>query len=99
MGHFTEVQTPELVEAEIHLDAGATEIEIWSSGPHLAVDWLEFEGPLDADGALPPGRDKFYTCDPEFDTRENLSCIRSILGSFTEEAWRRPSPIKRSTGF
>ena len=25
-------KTPELVEAEIHLDAGATEIEIWSSG-------------------------------------------------------------------
>lgn len=83
-------KTPELVDAEIHLEAGATEIEIWSSGPHLAVDWLEFEGPLDADGALPPGRDKFYTCDPEFETRENLPCIRAILGTFTEEAWRRP---------
>ena len=83
-------KTPELYEAEVWLEAGRQQVEIATIGPHVAFDWIELEGPTDADGALPPGRAKLYSCDPAPNDEPDTACIRNILRDFMDEAWRRP---------
>jgi hypothetical protein len=53
---------------------------------NLYVDWIEVEGPLDAPGKNPI-RDKIVHCDP---VAGGEGCVRSILGAFATQAFRRP---------
>ena len=78
-------------EGSIELTAGETEITV--NGVDygvVAVDWVELEGPLDATGELPPGRDRLYSCDPEPEAGPDPDCAREIIERFMDEAWRRP---------
>jgi len=82
---------PEIVEGQVTLEAGLQYIgarQITKEGAKMiSVDWIELEGPLDADGAQPPGRSKLYTCDPD---TGGETCAREIVAGFMREAWRRP---------
>ena len=78
-------------EGSIELPAGENEITV--NGVDygvVAVDWVELEGPLDATGELPPGRDRLYSCDPHPETGPEPDCARQIVQDFMDEAWRRP---------
>ncbi len=78
-------------EGSIELTAGETEITIKGVDYGVvAVDWVELEGPLDATGELPPGRDRLYSCNPHPETGPDPDCARQIMQGFMEEAWRRP---------
>lgn len=52
---------------------------------NLYVDWIEVEGPLDAQG-VNPQRERIFTCDP---VKGGDTCARQILGDFARKAWRR----------
>jgi len=78
-------------EGSIELPAGENEITV--NGVDygvVAVDWVELEGPLDATGELPPGRDRLYICDPDPEMGPEPDCARQIVQNFMDEAWRRP---------
>ena len=53
---------------------------------NLYVDWIEVTGPLDT-ALANPLRDKILVCDP---VKGGDTCVRTILQTFAERAWRRP---------
>jgi hypothetical protein len=78
-------------ESEIELSEGEQEITVNSVDDGVvAVDWVELEGPLEATGELPPGRERLYICDPEPESGPDADCARQIVHNFMDEAWRRP---------
>lgn len=92
-----------VIEAELELEEGLHDLMLAKPDDEkfVCVNWLEFEGPLEADGSLPPGREKLYSCDPEpasepadsgveQELEADLSCAESIVEDFMREAWRRP---------
>lgn len=52
---------------------------------NLWIDWLEIEGPLDAAGENPL-REALLVCDPAL----GEPCVRDIVRTFAERAYRRP---------
>lgn len=92
-----------VIEAELELEEGLHDLLLSKPDDEkfVCVNWLEFEGPLEADGSLPPGRAKLYGCDPEPVTapsdsgleesaEADLACAQDIVEDFVTEAWRRP---------
>lgn len=55
---------------------------------NLLVDWLEIEGPLDAQPGPNPIREALVVCDPS--GPEDSACAREVLDGFLPRAWRRP---------
>ncbi|MDC0674057.1 DUF1592 domain-containing protein [Nannocystis radixulma] len=55
---------------------------------NLIVDWFKVEGPINLPQGDNPLRTRIMICDP--DTEGEEVCLRQILSTFTERAWRRP---------
>ena len=90
--------SPEIIEVETEVTEGTHLIAVGfindyyeptlGEDRNLHVDWLEFEGPLDAEALDNPIRDALLTCDPE--TTGERACAQIVLENFTPRAWRRP---------
>jgi hypothetical protein len=97
-GNFDVTSTsasPEEVSAEAEVTSGTKVVsveflndyydEVSGADRNLMVDWIEVEGPLDSSGANPI-RQKILVCDPA----TGDACVRQILETFAERAFRRP---------
>ena len=55
---------------------------------NLLVDWIDVEGPLDAEAVAPPGYDEVFRCN--IDLMPEDECVAYILRNFGPRVWRRP---------
>lgn len=110
LGTFTITSTsvnPEVVTAEADVTSGTKVVsveflndyydDVTMEDRNLLVDWIEVEGPLDAQGKNPI-RERILICDPA----AGEPCVRDILRTFAERAFRRPvaeTELDKMVGF
>lgn len=88
--------SPQVITVDAQLGGGSKAISIGfindyydkvtMADRNLYVDWIEVKGPVGA-AQDNPLRDRILVCDP---VKGGDACVRTILQTFAERAWRRP---------